>query len=161
MAPRKTKGSNDGDGGGHRIGYGRPPKHTQFRPGHSGNPAGRRKGVRNLVTDFKRTLRIPVRVKEDGRTRIRSTQEGALMVLREKALHGDARALDRFLELALRFNSAPTRSKPPKRSTPTTGPFSTPMWRSHKRCSDPDDHSVRCPPALKSTTAADKHKRSK
>ena len=61
--------------------------------------------MRNLKTDVMRTLATPVKVKEGGRTRTRSTQEGALMVLREKALRGDGRALDRLLELALRFNN--------------------------------------------------------
>jgi hypothetical protein len=37
--------------------------------------------------------------------RTRSTQEAALMVLREQALKGNTRALDRLLELALRFNN--------------------------------------------------------
>ena len=40
---------------GYEVGYGQPPTHSQFRPGQSGNPAGRRKGVRNLKTDVKRT----------------------------------------------------------------------------------------------------------
>ena len=79
--------------------------HSRFRPGQSGNPVGRRKGLRNLETDVKRTLATPVKVKEGGRTRTKSTQEGVLMVLREKALRGDARALDRFVELAVRFNN--------------------------------------------------------
>jgi hypothetical protein len=87
------------------VGYGNPPKHSQYRPGESGNPAGRRKGIHNLKTDVVRTLATPVKVKEGGRTRTRSTQEGALMLLREKALRGDARALDRIFELALRFNN--------------------------------------------------------
>jgi hypothetical protein len=95
----------DADSNGYAVGYGKPPTHTQFRPRHSGNPAGRRKGVRNLATDVKRTLMVPVKVKEGGRTRKISTQEGALMRLREKALQGDGRALDRLLELAGRFNN--------------------------------------------------------
>ena len=95
----------DDDGGGYTVGYGRPPTHSRFRPGQSGNPAGRRKGVHNLSTDVKRALKVPVKVKEGGRTRAISTQEGALMVLREKALKGDARALDRLLELARLFNN--------------------------------------------------------
>jgi hypothetical protein len=95
----------DSVGDGYEVGYGRPPKHARFRVGWSGNPSGRRKGVRNLMTDVKRTLRVPVKVKENGRSRKISTQEGALMLLREKALQGDARALDRLLELALRFNN--------------------------------------------------------
>jgi hypothetical protein len=105
MSRRKTTGSGGGGGSGYQVGYGKPPTHSQFRPGQSGNPAGRRKGVRNLKTDVMRTLRTPVKVKEGGRTRTRSTQEGALMVLREKALRGDARELDRLLELAARFNN--------------------------------------------------------
>jgi hypothetical protein len=64
------------------------------------------------MTDVKRTLRTPVKVKEGGRTRTRSTQEGALMVLREKALRGDQRALDRLLELAVRFNNDAAESGP-------------------------------------------------
>jgi hypothetical protein len=90
---------------GYDIGYGKAPKHSQFRPGHSGNPAGRRKGLRNLKTDVKSTLAIPIKVKEGSRRRTRSTQEAALMVLREKALRGDVRAIVRLLELADRFNS--------------------------------------------------------
>ncbi len=106
MSRRKTSGSNGGDGdNGYEIGYRKPPKHSQFRPGHSGNSVGRRQGLRNLVTDVRSTLGTPVKIKEGGRTRTRSTQEGVLMVLREKALRGDARALDRLFELARRFNS--------------------------------------------------------
>jgi uncharacterized protein DUF5681 len=105
MSRRKTSGSNGGDGdNGYEIGYRKPPKHSQFRPGHSGNSVGRRQGLRNLVTDVRSTLGTPVKIKEGGRTRTRSTQEGVLMVLREKALRGDARALDRLFELAKRFN---------------------------------------------------------
>ena len=88
-----------------RSGMASPRRHSQYRPGQSGYPAGRRKGVRNLKTDVKRTLTMPVKVKEGGRTRTRSTQEAALMVLREKALNGNTRALERLLELALRFNN--------------------------------------------------------
>jgi Family of unknown function (DUF5681) len=96
---------DDSGGDGNEVGYRRPPKHARFRAGQSGNPGGRRRGVRNLMTDVKRTLRVPVKVKESGRSRKISTQEGALMLLREKALQGDARALDRLLELARLFNN--------------------------------------------------------
>jgi hypothetical protein len=84
--------------------------HARFQPGRSGCPAGRRKGVRNLATDVKRTLLKPVKLKEGGRTQKRTTQESALLVLREKALRGDARALERLLELAQRFNNDPAEA---------------------------------------------------
>src|SRR5215470_7599963 len=85
---------------GYQVGYGKPPKHSRFKPGRSGNPGGRRRGLRNLSTDVKRTLGTPVKVTEGGGTRTISTQEGILLKLREKALRGDPRALDRLLELA-------------------------------------------------------------
>jgi hypothetical protein len=57
------------------------------------------------VTDVKRTLLKPVRLKEGGRMQQRTTQESLLLVLREKALRGDVRALDRLLDLAQRYNN--------------------------------------------------------
>ena len=104
MARRNTTASTGDGKKGYEVGYGKPPTHTQYRPGQSGYP-GRRKGVRNLKTDVKRTLALPVKVTERGRTRTRSTQEAALMVLREKALKGNTRALERIVELAFRFNN--------------------------------------------------------
>ena len=93
MSKRKTTGSTGDGTNGYEVGYGKPPKHSQFRPGQSGNPAGRRKGVRNLKTDVKRTLATPVKVKEGGRTRTRSTQEGCPHgVAREGAPRRRARA---------------------------------------------------------------------
>jgi Family of unknown function (DUF5681) len=105
MSKRNKAASMAGDSNGYTVGYGKPPVHSRFRPGQSGNRAGRRKGVRNLMTDVQRTLKVPISVKEGGRSRRISTQEGALLVLREKALKGDARALDRLIELASRFNN--------------------------------------------------------
>lgn len=105
---RITRQENGGQS--YSVGYRKPPIHSQFRPGQSGNPKGRPKGVRNLVTDVKRTLMATVKVREAGRVRRRTTQESALLLLREKALQGDARALDRLLELAMRFNNEPVES---------------------------------------------------
>jgi hypothetical protein len=101
----KRKDTTGADSNGYTVGYGKPPTHSRFRPGKSGNPAGRRKGVRNFGTDVKRILRVPVKVKEGARSRKVSTQEGALMVLREKALKGDARSLDGLLEYASGYNN--------------------------------------------------------
>ena len=90
------------------VGYKKPPRHTRFQSGHSGNPRGRQKGLRNLGSDVKRTLETPVKLNDRGKERRVSTQEAALLRLREKALNGDARSLDRFLQLAQIFNNLPT-----------------------------------------------------
>ena len=96
--------ANKDENCGFEVGYGKPPRHTRFQPGQSGNPRGRQKGVRNLGNDVKRTLEVPVRLTEQGKPRRGSTQEAVLLRLREKALKGDARSLDRLLELARTFN---------------------------------------------------------
>ena len=89
------------------VGYKKPPRHTRFQSGQSGNPRGRQKGLRNLGSDVKRTLETPVKLNDRGKERRVSTQEAALLRLREKALNGDARSLDRFLQLAQIFNNLP------------------------------------------------------
>lgn len=88
----------------YKVGYGRPPKYTRFSKGRSGNAKGRPKGVRNFQTDVKETLQAPVRLTNDGKPLTVSTQQAALLRLREKALQGDARALDRLLALAQTHN---------------------------------------------------------
>ena len=42
----------------HEVGYGRPPKHTQFKAGTSGNPKGRPKGSLNLMNAIMKELLI-------------------------------------------------------------------------------------------------------
>lgn len=86
------------------VGYKRPPLHSRFRPGQSGNPRGRRKGLRNFATDAKEMLQTTVSLSEKGRPKLVSTQAAALYRLREKALKGGERALDQLLKLAQLVN---------------------------------------------------------
>src|SRR5260221_10195186 len=94
------------------VGYKKPPHHSRFQPGRSGNPRGKQKGVRNLGSDVKRTLEVPVRLNEQGRARRVSTQEAALLRLRGKALKGDARSPHRVLQRAPTFQNNPSACPP-------------------------------------------------
>jgi hypothetical protein len=89
----------------YEVGYGKPPGHTRFAKGKSGNPKGRPKGSRNLRTDVREALRETVKVRINGRAQRVSAQQATIMRLREKALSGDPRALDRLLDLAGRYNN--------------------------------------------------------
>ena len=94
------------------VGYGKPPKSSRFKKGQSGNSKGRPKGSRNFRTDFLEALKAPVRVTEDGKARTISTQEAVIARLREKALRGDVRALDRIIALALELGETAQDSTP-------------------------------------------------
>ena len=89
----------------HDVGFGKPPTHSQFRKGQSGNSKGRPRGSRNFLTDLKETLEEPIRVTHHGKAKTVSTQHAALMRLREKALGGDLRAINLLLELARQYNN--------------------------------------------------------
>ena len=48
------------------VGYGKPPRHTRFTQGQSGNPRGRARGAKNLKTLLIETLNELVVVAENG-----------------------------------------------------------------------------------------------
>jgi Family of unknown function (DUF5681) len=54
-----------------KVGYAKPPKHTRFTKGRSGNPKGRPTGSKNLGTMMIEELTHPVAIVENGkRTKI-------------------------------------------------------------------------------------------
>jgi len=71
----------------YEVGYGKPPKKTQFKPGQSGNPKGRTKGSKNgIYTYIQRELNSSITL-TDG-TKI-TKEQGFARQLTNKALRGD------------------------------------------------------------------------
>ncbi len=85
------------------VGFGKPPKHTQFKPGQSGNPAGRPKGAKNLKTDLEEELRELITVREGGNQKIVSKQRAMLKSLTAKAVQGDPRAAAIVIDMMYRL----------------------------------------------------------
>lgn len=82
------------------VGYGRPPEHGKIKPGEVRNKRGPLKGQRSLKNDIRDVLNMPVPLSGPGKQPKVTTRKAALLKLREKALKGDSRSLDRLLEYA-------------------------------------------------------------
>ena len=87
----------------YKIGYGKPPKSTQFKKGQSGNPKGRPKGTKNFKTDLIEELSEPVLVTEGGKGTTMSKQRAILKRTVQKALAGDMRAISLLVRWIAQF----------------------------------------------------------
>ena len=91
------------ESGGYEVGYGKPPQHTRFQPGLSGNPRGRPKGTKNLKTDLIEELGEKILVREGERARQVSKQRAVVKMLVTRTLKGDARAANSLLSMMMRL----------------------------------------------------------
>ena len=82
------------------VGFGKPPRHTRFRKGTSGNPKGRPRGTRNLATVLERTLKEKVVINESGIRKTVTKLEAAVKQLVNKAASGDLVAMRQLSSLA-------------------------------------------------------------
>ena len=83
----------------YEVGFGKPPKRTQFAKGKSGNPRGRPKGALNVATMLKRILEEEVIITQNGRRRTATKLEAAFIQLTDKATGGDLKALQLLASL--------------------------------------------------------------
>lgn len=88
---------------GYEVGYGRPPRHTRFQPGQSGNANGRPKGTRNLKSDLADELNEKILVREGEQSQRISKQRAVVKTLVSKTLKGDARAAGLLTSMMMRL----------------------------------------------------------
>ena len=91
------------DDGASRAGYKRPPQHSKFQPGQSGNPKGRPKGALNLETDLTQELTEKITIREGERCLNVSKQRALVKSVVAKAFKGDIRALGLVFQLVAKF----------------------------------------------------------
>src|ERR1700757_768867 len=81
------------------VGYGRPPRHTRYEKGRSGNPKGRPSGAKNMSTLFIEALNETVIIAENGGRRKISKRQAIVKQIVNKAAKGDWRCTKLLLEL--------------------------------------------------------------
>jgi hypothetical protein len=81
----------------YEVGYGKPPRNTQFRKGVSGNPKGRPRKALDFHHELLRQSRASVTLNENGSRRRISKHQAAILQLLNKAIGGNMPALRIYL----------------------------------------------------------------
>src|SRR5712675_315171 len=81
------------------VGYGKPPVHSRFQPGQSGNKKGRPKRHRNVRTVVKEILNQKIKIKEGDQIRSLTKLEAFVLTITTGALNRDAKAQASLLAL--------------------------------------------------------------
>lgn len=119
--PRKRKTRPKSSVDDYAVGYRRPPAHTRFQPGQSGNAKGRPAGSANLATLIAKALAEKVPVTEGGRRRTISKGEAIAKQVVNKAASGDLRAL-RLLVPSQNALASGSRQTEPNTQTDASAP---------------------------------------
>jgi Family of unknown function (DUF5681) len=81
------------------VGYGKPPLHTRFRKGRSGNPSGRPRGRKNMSTLLSDALNGLVIVVDNGRRKKITKREAIVTQLVNKSASADLKATQIVLSM--------------------------------------------------------------
>ena len=87
----------------YKVGYKKPPKHTQFKPGQSGNPKGLGKRDETPKTVFKEEMAERFPITRKGKTVRVSALRIAMKRAKVKAMEGDLKAFALLLRLCERW----------------------------------------------------------
>jgi hypothetical protein len=85
------------------IGYGKPPKASQFPKGQSGNSRGRPKQVPGIATVFRKISKQKVRTNGKNGPQCMTKLEASVTQLVNKAATGDLKAMKVLMQMAGRF----------------------------------------------------------
>ena len=91
MPPEKTED--------YEVGYGKPPRHTRFAKGQSGNPRGRPCGAKNFNMLLEEALDETVTVTENGGRRKVSKRQAIVTQLVNRSATADFRAIKLLFEI--------------------------------------------------------------
>ena len=94
------------------VGYGKPPISGCFKPGSSGNPAGRPKLAKAFKTDLQEELYEIITIQEAGKSKSTTKQRALIKRLTTSALNGDAKAIRILTQLISSYGQETEKSEP-------------------------------------------------
>src|SRR5437762_14006053 len=99
----------------YEVGYGRPPRHSRFEKGRSGNPRGRPPGAKDLKTllaeALAEALDESVIVAENGGRRKITKRAAIVTQFVNRSAKADLRAIKMLLEVLREDQNQPTSSE--------------------------------------------------
>ena len=108
--------------GEYKVGRGRPPLHTRFKKGQSGNPRGPRPRPKNLPALLAAALNEPVVVSADGDPRQITKREAVIAQLVDMSTGADLRAMKMLIDMLKDIEERADTAPLPK-SSPLTPPL--------------------------------------
>ncbi|MCU6455672.1 DUF5681 domain-containing protein [Sphingomonas sp. A2-49] len=102
---------SDGTSPSYAVGYGRPPRHSQFRKGQSGNLKGRPKGAKSFKTIVRESMTAKLAVRTATGRKTVTHAQALMMQTIESALKGsrqDRHELLRYYRDAIPEDATPT-----------------------------------------------------
>jgi hypothetical protein len=106
----ETKPEGKAQADDYSVGYGKPPNHTKFKRGQSGNPTGRPKGSRSFKTLLNRELNSTIAVQQNGTSKKIRRKEALVKGLVNDALKGHDRPRDKVFDYIDRDEALETQA---------------------------------------------------
>ena len=82
----------------YEVGHGKPPRHTRFQPGRSGNPGGRKKECLNNKTVLERVLNSEIVLSDHGKPRKVTLREALALRCAQSGMAGNQRSIEYLLD---------------------------------------------------------------
>jgi hypothetical protein len=138
---------------GYAVGWGKPPRHTRFKKGQSGNPKGRPPGSKNMNTLLAKALDEQVTARHKGKLKKFAMREAIPRQLVNKAASGDLRAIQLLFVLMPKVEASSLEQRRRAPEPPTDKSYWAAVLSTLHQCGALDHAFDHAPPLIKQALA--------